>query len=514
MPTDPTHRYRHMSELGKGGFGRVRRSFDRALRREVAVKEVLEPSPWHREQLLHEARLLAWLDHPGVVQVHDVHTQEGSDAVTMALLEGQNLEEHLAERASGGQLMPPSEALRILRRIAETLANAHDKGVLHLDLKPGNVVLQPYGQVKIIDWGAARFYDRLPYQAHLEEAGEDDALELPGSKDIPGTPAYMSPEQVRSDEDALGPWTDVYTSGVLLYELLSGELPFRTQAEVVAQACSASPPALRPIGTLRAEVSPALSDFCSRLLAPQLEDRPASFHQVLAELDALASQGAARPTRTLDTGELLFEEGDAADVAWQIVRGSIEVFVATKAGDTVIATRGVGEVVGEVALLSDRPRSASLRALEPSEVRPVTSVDIEEELAKVSPMVSAMVRHLSKRLRESVAAARRRGGDTLPSLARRIDQARRHAAARDVIEEELHGMLADLLAEQTGRLYEGPASLEDSEDPEFVELLSQDLLESYLGPDRVAPEDEAWLRRTATGVIRANLALRHGLPEG
>lgn len=372
-------RYRLLAAIGQGGFGRVDRVFDEALGRVVAKKSILRPTPWHRGQLDHEARLLAWLAHPGVPAVHD--TVGG--AVVMELLDGETLEAHLADRRERLRPMPPSEAVRVLRRIAETLASAHDKGVLHLDLKPANVMLRPYGQVVVVDWGAARFFDPGPYRAHLAACGVTAVGDLGPGRGGAGTPAYMAPERVLADPGLLRPPADVYAAGVLLYEMLAGDLPG---------------PDAAPLHRRRGDVSPALSALCQRMRARHPGDRPPDFHAVLAELSGAAT---TRPERDLAPGDVLFQRGDRSDEAWLIVAGRLEVVAEGR----VLGTRGPGEVVGEVGVITGERRSALLRAVTEARVRAVTRADIEASLDAASPLLAGMARQLSQRLRESVGAA-------------------------------------------------------------------------------------------------------------
>ena len=200
-------RYELHDVLGEGAFGRVYRGFDRRLARAIAVKVI---KPWWAEddawveRFEREARLLARVSDPGVVQIFDIgHAQEGPYYVA-ELVEG----ESLAERLRAGPL-PPEQARSVAAQLCRALASAHAQGVVHCDVKPANVLLGLDGCVKVGDFGVARL-------AAATSQGP--------SATIAGTPRYMSPEQARGRPTTAA--TDVYSAGVVLYEMLAGEPPF------------------------------------------------------------------------------------------------------------------------------------------------------------------------------------------------------------------------------------------------------------------------------------------------
>lgn len=391
----PDPRYRSLEELGRGGFGRVERSFDTTLRRLMARKESLHDDAIPNEMLLNEARLLAYLDHPGAVQVYDVHAGDRV-AYTMRLLSGQSLAERLQTLRADKQHLPLSEAIRILTRLAETLANAHDKGVLHLDIKPANVMLGPHGQVALIDWGISKIYAPSRYAAWLRAGGESEHA-LPGSSSVAGTPVYMPPEQFRGDPTLLVPGSDIYAAGGLLFEMLTGATPFprRMPASVLALHKQSAPaPSAR---ALRPDVSDGLDALCRRMLAPDPQDRPASFDAVLADLAALVDVGANVETITLADGEVLFREGDAGTTAFQILEGQLAISLD---GDH-IAIREPGDIIGELALLSGGARSATVTAEGRAVMRALDWPAVERELEKVNPLIATLLRSLSDKLVEA-----------------------------------------------------------------------------------------------------------------
>lgn len=393
-------RYRELSELGRGGCGRVTRSWDDVLKRSVAHKEVLYDDEVQRGMLRHEARILAWLDHPGAVPVYDGRFEGTKWAYTMRLLEGETLRRRLHDQ----RRLTIAEAIRVLARISETMANAHAKGVLHLDLKPANIMLMPYGQVCILDWGVARFHDVEAYQAYLGSAGDPELARSAGYDGVAGTPAYMPLEQAVGE--GVTPAADIFACGTMLYEMLVGRLPYPVDDSEFAILRKAVV-AVTPLRAQRANVPEALEALCLRMIALDPTARPASFDEVLAALDRLNHGDVVVQQRTLQPGEVLFAEGDAGDEAFQVQSGCLSIRIAGAAGPIEIARRGVGELVGEMAVVSAAPRSATVVALEPTRVAVVTGQVIEDELSTANPLLARMVRSLVARLREEADRARR-----------------------------------------------------------------------------------------------------------
>ncbi|HSM50687.1 MAG TPA: serine/threonine-protein kinase, partial [Thermoanaerobaculia bacterium] len=215
MPPVPAQvgRYRIVEEIGRGAMGAVFRAHDPQLDREVAVKVISAslageslPGGEAEARVLREARLTARLRHPGIVAVHDAGRQGPDLYLVMELVEG----ESLAARLARGSYPVASEALEIVAQAAEALAVAHAAGIIHRDMKPGNLLLAPDGRVKVSDFGVAK------------AVGESTELTRTGM--LVGSPAYMAPEQIKGE--ALDGRADLFSLGVVLYELLLRRRPF------------------------------------------------------------------------------------------------------------------------------------------------------------------------------------------------------------------------------------------------------------------------------------------------
>ncbi len=237
--------YRLRERLGTGGMGEVWDAWDERLGRRVAVKHVLEDDARRHRRLRREARALARLRHPAIVQVHDLVEAEDGDWIVMEHCPGQTL----AERLRDGPL-DPARVLSVGRDIAAGLAAAHQGGLLHRDLKSENVVLTPES-ARILDFGLVTTYWG-PRQGRLTEDGDNV-----------GTPRAMSPEQVEGSE--LDPRSDLFSFGVLLYELATGVSPFHatSAADTLMRVCRHRQPAAAELNPL---VPAALSELIDGLL--------------------------------------------------------------------------------------------------------------------------------------------------------------------------------------------------------------------------------------------------------
>ena len=247
-------RYRRERRLGAGGMGEVWAAEDTVLRREVAVKWArADVDPELAERLLREARIMATLDHPGIVPVHDAGIDaEGRPYYTMRVVRGQRLDQALAEK---DDLQGRLGLLRHVLAAAEAVAYAHDAGIIHRDLKPSNILLGPYGETQVMDWGLARPVDREAWAPVLDEGAPATTRGV-----VLGTPAYMSPEQASGEP--VGPPSDVWSLGVILYELAAGSRAYDAPSsrEILARLLAGPPPPLPDTvpGPLRGIVARAL----------------------------------------------------------------------------------------------------------------------------------------------------------------------------------------------------------------------------------------------------------------
>jgi serine/threonine-protein kinase len=270
-------RYEIQEEIGRGMMGVVYRALDPALGRTVALKTVSlllavpdEDRPGFEQRFLNEARIAAGLNHPGIVVVHDVGRDTGSDSLYIALeyLEG----ETLSERVKRDGRLEWREALRLTAKVAEALHHAHEKHIVHRDVKPANIMVLPSGQPKLMDFGIAK----IP-AAQLTSAGE-----------FFGTPSYMSPEQATGEP--LDARSDVFSLGAVLYLLLTGVRAFDAPSVpgILARVAKKDP---SPPSKLTPELPAVVDDIVARALAKDSGQRYTTAHMMAEDIqDVLAGR--------------------------------------------------------------------------------------------------------------------------------------------------------------------------------------------------------------------------------
>jgi eukaryotic-like serine/threonine-protein kinase len=280
--TESLGRYTLSHIHATGGIGRVWLAHDSSLRREVALKE-LRPdrlaSAFIKSRFLREAQVTGQLEHPGIVPIYEVGRRPEDDApyYTMRFVRGRTLAEAIdlyhRRRKTGEE--SPLELRKLLTAfvgVCNAIAYAHSRGVLHRDLKPQNIVLGDFGEVMVLDWGLARVVDEPelgPQPVDLEPTAEADATR---AGQVLGTPGYMSPEQAAGRHNQLGPETDVFGLGAILFHVLANRPPHTpsTRDEAIRNAIETPVPSLAELG---GDPMPALEAVCRKAMAKRTEDR-------------------------------------------------------------------------------------------------------------------------------------------------------------------------------------------------------------------------------------------------
>jgi len=286
-------RYAIASLLGQGGMGEVYRAYDTKLQRSVALKILRvappgttagsQPSTDGVAQMMREARAAAALDHPNAIAIFDVGMVDGSSFIAMEFIEGKTLRAFVGDKA-----VPMKQRFRWLVDTARALAAAHDRGLVHRDIKPENIMVRDDGVVKVLDFGIAR-RTRAPVDALASTAGFSVET-LSGKGLLVGTPHYMSPEQMRGETVTSS--ADIFSWGVVAYELLSGTLPWNTSSnaiELVSQILSST---TDPVGMRVPDLPPAVAALVMQALAKTPAARPPSMDAIVAALEPFADPSA------------------------------------------------------------------------------------------------------------------------------------------------------------------------------------------------------------------------------
>lgn len=356
-------RYELREELARGGTGKVSRAHDRQLEREVAIKLLLDPTAQHGLRFAREARVTARLQHPSIVPIYDIgRLADGQPYYAMKLVSGRTLDQAIRESTSLAQRLA---LLPAFIGVTDAIAYAHAQRVIHRDLKPNNVVLGPFGESMVIDWGLAKQLD-TPGVTEPEDpiaAAEDAALTLEGA--VLGTPAYMPPEQAAGkpvDERA-----DVYALGAMLYHVLAGHPPYRGRhaRAVLVDVLEGPPPALADavVG-----IPADLIAIADKAMAREPTQRYADAQQFVADL------------RRFQTGQLV---GAHHYTPWshllRFVRRHIAAVVVALVLGTVLL---VGSILAVLRIVAESELAEQQRkAAEAASALAATQRDAAEELS-------------------------------------------------------------------------------------------------------------------------------------
>jgi serine/threonine-protein kinase len=413
----PIQRLRFEEQIASGGMGSIQVAHDRALGRRLA-KKVMHPHlrtmPGIVRMFLREARINALLDHPNLVPVYDIGEAESELYFTMKLVSGQPLK-HIIQALPPGPIETTTlfNLLDVCVKVCDALAFAHAKGVLHLDVKPDNVMVGDYGQVYLMDWGVARLAQ--------SPRGEDDPASSHNS--VIGTPPFMSPEQALGNRAVLDSRADVFLVGATLYYLLARRPPYQgtdTGDTIrLAVACDFLPP--------RAVVGDrAVPQELERIVLKAMSrERSARYPTTLAMKEDLLRYmrgGAEFPQTSFTKGTYIVREGDPGDSAFIIVSGRCEVRKRIDGVDSMLQVLGPGDVFGEMAALTEGPRTASVLAIDDTTVLVVTGDVFDREIDAMKPWIAKLVKSQASRMRELYATKRvtLSAGPSVPQVAYQI----------------------------------------------------------------------------------------------
>jgi serine/threonine protein kinase/tetratricopeptide (TPR) repeat protein len=304
--------YRIVEKIGAGGMGEVYRARDEHLARDVAIK-VLPPGTLTdesaRKHFRKEALILSQLNHPNVATIHDFDMQQGVDFLVMEYIPGITL----SEKVGAGPL-PEKEVLRLGVQLAEGLVAAHDHGVVHRDLKPGNLRVTSDGRLKILDFGLAKLWHPVTASAATESLSEPQAMA--------GTLPYMAPEQLLGGEvDAR---TDLHAAGLVLYEMATGRYPFaEAERSQLIGAILHRPP--RSPAALNPKLSPELERIIGKCLEKEPENRYQSAKELAIDLRRQLTPSAAKVAEVPVAGRKL----------WKVLVSAALIVVAAAIGATL-----------------------------------------------------------------------------------------------------------------------------------------------------------------------------------
>jgi non-specific serine/threonine protein kinase len=451
-------RYRLVEQIGEGGMGVVWKADDLELQRSVALKfltlETLQREEM-RARFLREARTAAALNHPGICTIYEVGEFEPTGVgqgklpfIAMELVEGQTVE----KRSSSKGRLSLSAITEIALQVAEALAVAHAQGIVHRDLKPANVMLTEDGRVKILDFGLAKPLDPSADEDAAGTAMATISAEMTREGRILGTVAYMSPEQ--AEGKPVDTRSDVFSFGILLYRLASGELPFsgETSASTLAKILEAE---ARPLAEVRDGLPPDLDRIVRRCLQKRPDHRYNDTRDLVAALRDLQITGDTEMARPIGP-----ERGRSFGWLWV---ASIVVVIALVA--VMTRSQWLPGSTPEVTIVADKPSVAVLpfRNLSPDAENEYFSAGVTEEIISKLSRIDALevasrssvakykdadrdVREIGEELgvRYLLDGSLRRSGDRVRITAQLVDG----STGRNLWSEEFDGSLDDVFAMQ------------------------------------------------------------------
>jgi non-specific serine/threonine protein kinase len=414
-------------KVGEGGMGVVYRATDSRLRRAVALKflrQVLSPDEKRLARFEHEAHVLASLNHPNIAAIYGIEDTSHGQALVLEFIQGDTL----SQRLRSGPLETP-ELISTARQICEALAAAHERGIIHRDLKPANVKITPEGRVKVLDFGLAKELPPAPEKILGEESTGDTPMEWSG---VPGTLPYMAPEQLLGEP--LDARTDVYSLGVLLYEMATGQRPFpgSAGARLIGDIQHSTPRSPH-------QVNRSVPEWLDRVIMKCQEKEPGKRFSTMREVADVLAQGATdagapavksvavlyfdNPAGTEE--DVYFRDGIAEDIMIELAKiGDLRVMsrsaVQTYRDASIGATR-VGTELGAAYVLDGTLRRIgdhlriTVQLVETSSERTLWAERFDGDVRDVFQIQDQIARRIADALRVVLSEAEERALKKVPT---------------------------------------------------------------------------------------------------
>ncbi len=414
--THESEKYIVDCKIGQGGMGAIYRVFDQDIKRTSVLKVVL-PGVLEDALLFHrfieEAQITGQLEHPNIIPVHELGVL-GEDKLyfSMKYVQGEALGFILKKVRDGDpayvERYTRYTLLTIFRKVCDAVGYAHSKKIVHRDLKPDNIMIGEYGEALVMDWGLARPMDRHDESKagdadDHDEFDDDDALKTRYGV-VKGTPAYMSPEQAKGLVSEIDHRSDIFLLGATLYAIVTFNVPYTGTDiyEILANAENANfvPPGIR---APERQIPDELCRIIEKAMAYERQDRYQTVDELSEDIDKLMAGDLGSVRKLFEAGELIMKEGDPGYEAYVILSGKVEVTKTVRGKSIKLISLGQGDVIGEMALILEAPRTASVRAVEHTELVVINEETMNQGLGRLPPWMGKVVDSLAERLRAANA---------------------------------------------------------------------------------------------------------------
>jgi eukaryotic-like serine/threonine-protein kinase len=377
-------RYQYLSPISAGGMGSVHAVRDLGLLR-IAAMKVLAPDlaarPREVQRFVREAQITAQLDHPNIAPVYEIGTdRSGNRYFTMKRIEGDTLADwitHAGRQAGFSEAL--SDMMAAFLKVCEAVAFAHSRGVLHCDIKPGNILVGSFGQVYLVDWGLAIVGPKrsLPNELPLLVVAGEANLDTGGGPC--GTPSFMSPEQAMGARDRFDERTDVFGLGAVLFNILTAVPPYDSDDLATCLDKATACVVTFPPGDPTAPLPIGLCRIVKRAMARDPNDRYQTAAEMKKDIE-MTMRGFPLTAEIVAAGTRIVVEGEPGDCAYIVVRGTCVAYKTIDGQKVVLRELGPNSVFGETAVLSGGVRTATVEAVDEVLLKIVPRQLLEENL--------------------------------------------------------------------------------------------------------------------------------------
>ncbi len=407
-----TSKYTFRGKLVSGGMGAILEVIDQDLYRPAAMK-IIKPSFKNDERALvefiREAKITAMLEHPNIIPIHELGLSDETGLYfTMKLMKGEPLDHILNEIKKGNpdyeNKYDAYSLVNIFRKICDAVDFAHSKNIIHRDIKPHNVIVGRFGEVILMDWGLALYIgdpdkEDNPFQRNALKAISNLSDEEKNT--IQGSPAYMAPEQVNGEFSLLDKKTDIFLLAATFYHILTLEAPYTGEnlKDVLKKAKERDliyPQKRSP----HRHIPDELCRIIMKASSLKKEERHSSVQALINDIDdAVSGRWLKQEKKVFSSGQFLMKEGEDAGEAYLITKGSVQVYRQDDGhSKVVLGILNEGDIVGEMALITDDVRSASVEALENTETVVLTKDILTRSLKNMPSYIEKIMATLTRRL--------------------------------------------------------------------------------------------------------------------